>query len=185
MEFLELLKTFIYALALQMIYYRLQDWWTGRQPGDETSVPQIRYLGVGHMDVGKRTVVEDTASLARYAPPRDPSPLGTDDTVALLVASRSPRATHATLAAVSKRLATTVLAPAGRVALQREREASGWLDGQAPPMRRVSKAVRSRAGTAVIRRPTTSGKQTSRKHSRSFANSSRTERARTPTPRRP
>ena len=48
--------------------------------------------------------------LYRYhVPPKTPSPLATDEHVALLVASRSPRASHAALAAVNRHLARTIL----------------------------------------------------------------------------
>ena len=54
-----------------------------------------------------------------------------NDTVALLVISRAPRADHAAVAATCRRFARLVLSTEGAATLRKERVASGWLD--APP----------------------------------------------------
>ena len=70
-------------------------------------------------------------------PPPTPALLATDAHVALLVASRSPRASHAVLAAVNRHMARTVLSKKGAVTLRRERVASGWIDGVTSRRHRV------------------------------------------------
>ena len=175
------------------------------------------------MDVGKRTVVEDTASLARYRArvgvdgswrgsrrrrgrDVDVPRTGRGDAAsatwismeASFVSGTRPRVTRRRSAPttrsrcssrrgrLARRTPRSRPSPSGsRPPCWRPRAAwrcsvsarrpAGWT---ARRRRCTASPRRSRAGTAVIRRPTTSGKQTSRKHSRSFANSSRTERAR-------
>ena len=65
---------------------------------------------------------ETRTAKRRYdAPPSTPALFATDEHVALLVASRSPRESHAVLGQVNRLLARTVLSERGALKLRRER----------------------------------------------------------------